>query len=136
MPFQTISAKWSRLLRTVLGLAYTFVFSAAIAALFNPNPLSVVAGLWISLGIIGGLVGVASIVRDSWATELWSSRLAAAAAASFGIDVWSQNVDVGLLTYGPQLSLAVATSLLLLYRAIELTAIAAVVKERNLLTRN
>lgn len=135
MPFRTISLKWSRMLRTVLGMAYSFVLIAAVATLFDSDPLTIVAGLWTALGIVGGFVGVFSVIRDSWHIELWSSRLAAASIASFGIDVWAQNIHVNFSSYGPQLSLAVATTLLLVYRAIELTSIAAVVKERELLTR-
>lgn len=135
MPFRTMSAKWSKMLRTVLGLAYSFVFLAAIMSMFTSDYVNFVVGLWISLGIIGGLAGVFSVLRDSWFTELWASRIATASIASFGIDVWSKSLHVGFLAYGPQLSLALATTLLLLYRAIELTSVAAIVKERQLLAR-
>lgn len=128
MSFHRYTNKYALLLRVVLTTAYLFVLVAGLAALFNP-PVTISGALtvtvtrfWGLLALLGGLGGAWGAVTDKWRLEFMAAPLASAGVMCYAIGVWTVALsDPGRSAQG---GVVMATSLLLLFRTVELFATA------------
>lgn len=130
MSFRHLPPAQGRRLRGILALAYAATAWAGIAALiWTPTTIAGAIGVlvtyaWAALAVLGGSVGIWAVARDQWRTERWSAPLAAGGAVTYAVAVWSL-VITETSGRAAQASWITAVALLLVYRVLEVWAVAS-----------
>lgn len=137
MSFYRYTNRYALALRVILTVAYLFVFIAGASAFFNP-PVTIsgaisewVTRFWGVLALLGGGGGAWAVAFDKWRVEFVAAPLAASGVMCYAIAVWT--IALTEPTRVAQGGVILATSLLLIFRTVELFATAQYYRSLGLL---
>lgn len=130
MSFHHLPPKYGRILRGILAVSYGFAAYAGFTALvWTPVTVAkamgpIITTAWPMIAIVGALIALVAVIRDSWRTERWATPIAAGALASYVATAWLLAASE-TLTRQTQASVVTLAVLYLIYRTVELAAKAA-----------
>ena len=136
MPFRDLP-RWARTaLRTLLSVAYLSAGYAALAAVvWTPQTIEGALGAvltygWATVGLVGAAVALLGVALDRYRVEWAAVWWVAAGLSVYTLTVWALVAQTP--TRQTQAAALTTLCVLLVYRAVELTAHAAKLRHRHL----